>query len=100
MYDGTVESCLACRPGDYAGKDEVFGLFGRLAEMFGGNFRLDIHDILANDEQVVALVTTHAERAGKMLVDNGTQVFHIRDGKVTESWFNPEDQYAGDDFWS
>jgi len=86
--------------GDYKGKDEVLGFFAQLAERAGGTFHLDIHDALANDEHVVALVAVTAEREGKTLNDNGAQVFHVQGGKVTESWFHPGDQYASDEFWS
>ena len=65
-----------------------------------GSFRLELHDVLANDEHVVALVTGTAERDGKALNDNGVQVFHMKGGKVAEQWFNPGDQYAADEFWS
>jgi len=41
-----------------------------------------------------------AEREGKTLKDNTVQVWHIKDGKVTESWLHPEDAYASDEFWS
>src|SRR5436190_14912958 len=71
--------------GDYTGKEAVFGLFGRLAQETGGNFRIELHDVLANDEHAVALTTTTGERDGKSLNQNGVQVFHVRDGKVTES---------------
>jgi ketosteroid isomerase-like protein len=86
--------------GDYKGKDEVLGFFAQLAERAGGTFRVDVHDMLANDEHVVALVKGTAERQGKTLNDNGVQVFHVKDGKVTEEWFHPGDQYANDEFWS
>jgi len=86
--------------GDYKGKNEVFGLFARLAEETAGTLRLDIHDALANDEHAVALVKSTGQRAGKSLDDNGVQIFHVRDGKVTESWFHSADQYASDEFWS
>jgi len=43
--------------GDYHGRDEVFAFFGRLAEETAGTFRLDVHDVLANDEHTVALCT-------------------------------------------
>jgi ketosteroid isomerase-like protein len=85
--------------GDYKGKDEVLGFFAQLAERAGGTFRVDIHDVLANDEHVVALVKGTAEREGKTLNDNGAQVFHVQGGKVTEEWFHPGDQHANDDFW-
>jgi ketosteroid isomerase-like protein len=55
---------------------------------------------VANDEHAVALFTAHAERAGKHLEDNTVQVTHIRDGKESEVWFYPADQYATDEFWS
>lgn len=86
--------------GDYKGKDEVFGLFAQLGERAGGTFRIDVHDVLANDKHVVALTTETGEREGKTLVDNGAQVFHVQGGKVTETWFLPGDPYATDEFWS
>ena len=86
--------------GDYKGKNEVLGFFAQLAERAGGTFRVDVHDVLANDVHVVALVTLTAERAGKTLNDEGTQVYQVQGGKVTESWFHPSDQYASDEFWS
>lgn len=58
--------------GDYKGKDEVL-VCTRLAERAGGALRLDVHDVLANDEHVVALVKVTAEREGKRLSDNGAQ---------------------------
>ena len=86
--------------GDYKGKDEVLGFFAKLAERAGGTFRVDIHDVLANDEHVVALVKVTGEREGKTLSDSGAQVFHVQGGKVSESWFHPGDAYAWDEFWS
>lgn len=86
--------------GDYRGKGEVLGFFAQLAVRAGGTFRTDVHDVLANDEHVVALVTLSAEREGKTLNDHGAQVFQVAGGMVTESWFHPGDQYASDEFWS
>ena len=86
--------------GDYKGRDEVLGFLAQLAERTGGTFRLDVHDVLANDEHVVVLVKGTGERQGKTLNDNGTQVFHVQGGKVTEQWFHPGDQTATDEFWS
>lgn len=86
--------------GDYKGKDEVFGFFAQLAERSGGTFRVDIHDLLANDEHVVALTKATGQRQGKTLTDSGAQVFHVHGGKVTEQWYHPGDPYASDEFWS
>jgi len=86
--------------GDYKGVDETLGLFGKLFELTGGTFRLDVHDVLANDEHGIVLSTATAQRGGKRLNDNGVQVLHLRDGKVTESWLHPGDLYAADEFFS
>ncbi len=53
--------------GNYHGRDEVFGFFGRLAEETGGTFRLDVHDVLANDEHAVALCALSASRGNKSI---------------------------------
>ena len=86
--------------GTRKGQQEVFELFGRIAELSGGTFSLDIHDLLANDEHAVALVTAKGSRDGKSIEDHQVHVFHISDGKVTEFWGHPTDQYAVDEFWS
>lgn len=86
--------------GDYRGLDEVFGLFGKVVELSGGTYRNDLHDILANDEHAVALITAHAEREGKTLDNKQTHVFHVRGGKATEVWLDIGDLYANDEFWS
>ena len=59
--------------GTHHGRDKVFGFFGRLVEETGGTFRLDLHDVLANDEHTVALCTLSATRGGKSLEVPGAQ---------------------------
>jgi len=86
--------------GDYEGKDAVFAFFAKTMEMTGGTFRIEVHDILANDDHGVAMVVARGEREGKTLEDRGVQVLHVRDGMATESWFHPGDTYAVDEFWS
>jgi len=86
--------------GTYHGRDEVFGFFGRLAEETAGTFRLDIHDVLANDEHAVALCTLSATRGTKSLQVPVANVHHVRDGKVTEFWGATEDPEATIDFWA
>jgi ketosteroid isomerase-like protein len=86
--------------GDHRGKGQVMSMLGKQAELTGGTFRAELHDILANDEHGVLLATVGAERAGKTWEDNGVVVFHIHNGKVSEAWLHPGDQYAGDEFLS
>ena len=87
--------------GDYRGRDQVFGFFGRLAEETGGTFRLDVHDILANDEHTVVLATLTASRNGKSIEVPVVNVSHNDgDGKITEFWTSTTDPQAGLDFWA
>ena len=86
--------------GDYHGRDEVFAFFGRLAEETAGTFRLDVHDVLANDEHAVALCTLSASRGTKSVEVPVANVSHVRDGKVTEFWGATTDPQASIDFWS
>lgn len=87
--------------GDYRGKDAVFGFFGKLMEMTGGTFKLDVHDVLANDEHGVALVTEHGHRDGKTWNSRTVHVTHLDpQGRVKEFWSFPEDQSAADAFFA
>ena len=96
-YHVTDRSLLA---GDYEGVDQVLQFFARIFEISGGTFSFELHDVLANDEHAVALVTVRGERAGKQLNDNMVQISHLRDGKAYEVWNQATDQYAQDEFWS
>ncbi|HEX9377525.1 MAG TPA: nuclear transport factor 2 family protein [Actinomycetota bacterium] len=85
--------------GDLRGKDEVFTQFAKVFELTGGTFQLEIHDILANDDHAVVLTRATGDIGDRHLDDNSVQVFHISNGKVTEQWLHPGDQYANDEFW-
>ena len=86
--------------GDYKGQDEIFGFFGRLFEMSEGTLKLEVHDILANDEHATVLVHMTAKRGDRMIDQNAVHVFEIVDGKTKEFWSFEEDQRAQDEFWS
>ncbi|MDP8974827.1 MAG: nuclear transport factor 2 family protein [Actinomycetota bacterium] len=87
--------------GEYRGVDGVFGFFGKLFELSGGTFHLDLHDIVADDHHGVALSSISAQREGRTLDGaRGVEVYHVQDGRVTEAWFISEDDYRFDEFWS
>lgn len=95
-YPGTSQFA-----GDYEGKAEVARLLQQQTEMLGGRSpELEVHDVLANDNHAVVLQTYRAEREGRKLEDHSVLVFHLRDGKATDIWLHPQDQYAQDEFWS
>ena len=86
--------------GDYKGKEQVFGFFGKLMELTDGTSKVEAHDLLANDDHGVALVKESGTRNGRNHEGHATHVFHIRDGKVTEFWDAQVDQYSADEFWA
>jgi ketosteroid isomerase-like protein len=86
--------------GDYRGMEAILGSFASTMERSGGTFRIELHDVLANDEHAVSLYTARAERDGRTLEDRSVLVSHIRDGKLVEAWLLSGDQYAADDFFS
>jgi uncharacterized protein len=86
--------------GDYTGAQEIVGFFGQLQERSGGSFSLEMHDLLASDDHVVALVRETATRGDNSLNNPSVHIWHVLDGKAIEFWAAPYDVYAGDEFWS
>ncbi len=81
--------------GDHRGLQSVLAFFAKLVEM---NVQVaEVHDVLASDEHVVALVRATASRPGKELSFNQANVYNVRDGKVTEAWLLPAEQTAVDE---
>ncbi len=58
-----------------------------------------LHDVVANDEHVVALVNATATRGGKTFEYRTAEIMHVRDGKVTERWAFSDDTAAIVDFF-
>ncbi len=56
--------------GEYKGKDQAFALLGKLFELTEGTLKIDVHDVIANDEHAVALVTISATRKRSQLLGN------------------------------
>ena len=86
--------------GTYRG-EEMYQWFGRLFELTGGTFRIQLHDVTTSDQHAVALTEANAEREGKKLEGaKGIQVHHFEAGKISESWLSAEDPYTFDEFWA
>jgi ketosteroid isomerase-like protein len=63
--------------------------------MAGSN---SIHDLLANDEHVVALHSSDADLEGRSVRSPTVLVFHVRDGRIAETWSLHHDQREFDEF--
>ena len=86
--------------GEHRGREAVFAVFAKTAELSGGSFKIGLHDVLANDEHTVALTRATGSRQGRQLSSLDTDVYHMSNGKVTEFWSFVEDQRLTDEFWS
>jgi uncharacterized protein len=86
--------------GDYRGKGAVLALLSKVMQLTGGSFRPEVHDILASDDHVAALVTVRAERDRTRVEWLSVDLFHVRDGKLSEHWVHEVDQELVDQFWS
>jgi ketosteroid isomerase-like protein len=86
--------------GDHRGVDDILDFFARTMELTGGTFRVELHDVVANDEHTVALYVARGEREGRTLEDRSVLVSHVRNGKLLETWQHSEDQYAADEYLS
>ncbi len=102
VFDEAIEWHVTGGPlaGTYKGTREVLGFFGQLLERSAGTFRLELHDLLANDEHVVVLMRERAERDGRVLDANAVHVWHVRGGKAVQFWGIPADVGAFERFWA
>ncbi len=79
--------------GEQRGKDAVLAMFRTMRERAGGAMAVQIHDLLASDQHVVALV----KRTIAGVDTQAAVIYHVRDGKVAEVWSHEGDQYALDE---
>lgn len=83
--------------GEYRGRAAVYEFFGRLMELTGASFHLDVLKLLADDDHAMALVTQSASHGGRRAETLNVHVSRLRDGVVLEFWDASTDQYALDE---
>ena len=71
------------------GKQALIERFSGMPE--GASIRTETHDVLANDEHTIQLVTATATLGGQELVYRTAEIYHMRDGKITERWAFSDD---------
>lgn len=100
--------------GDLVADDVVWHIIGSsepvrgkaaMAEGLGGGssdftITAELHDVTASDDHVVALVRAHATRGDQTLDYNTAEIFHVKDGKVTERWAFSDDTARIVDFFA
>lgn len=87
--------------GDYKGKEEVFGYFGKLIQETEGTFKLDIETMFADNSRGVAVHRISADRNGKHLDSYAANVYtYDAEGKLVEAWQMSTDTQAASEFFS
>jgi ketosteroid isomerase-like protein len=71
------------------GKQALAARFSGMPE--GASITAQTHDIVANDEHCIALVTATAKMGDQELVYRTAEIYHMRDGKITERWAFSDD---------
>jgi ketosteroid isomerase-like protein len=83
--------------GDIRGRD---ALLAWLDQVRTKGFWLTEHDVLGNDDHVIALSIMGARRDGLDVQTRVVSVFHYQDGQQLERWFHPADPDAWDQIFS
>jgi uncharacterized protein len=96
VWHGGIRGPLA---GDYKGKAAVLDFFMKFGQLTEGNYKAEIHDVLANEEHTVVIGVARATRGGKTREDKFVDVIHAgADGKAKEFWRSFEDQVGALEF--
>lgn len=86
--------------GDFTGHDQVGGFFQRTMELSRGAFSIDVHNVLADRDLVVALVTVNGQRNSVSASFPEVHVWRLRNGKAVDFREYQGDEQREDRFWS
>jgi uncharacterized protein len=89
MLDDNVVWHEIGRDDPIRGKQALIERFSGMPE--GASIKTETHDVLANDEHTVQLVTATATMGDKELVYRTAEIYHMSDGKITERWAFSDD---------
>ncbi len=80
----------------YRGKAELQASMSSMGET---KITWEAHDIVANDQHVIGLGTATATRGDEKLIYRTAEIYHIRDGRISERWAFSDDTKAITDFF-
>lgn len=86
---------------DYRGRDATLAYFAELGRRTNGTFRAELEQLIGDDEdRVIGLHRSTADRDGKHLDVHDSIVFRLKDGKMIDGQEHFADLYAWDEFWA
>ncbi|MBS1962685.1 MAG: nuclear transport factor 2 family protein [Bdellovibrionales bacterium] len=87
--------------GKYDATNFVSGLVAKWKELSGGQYKLEVHDVLASDRHAVALASVKfARKNGETAEYRSAQVWRIENGKPVAWYEYLRDGYQFDAIWS
>jgi ketosteroid isomerase-like protein len=84
--------------GTYKGRDAMFGHYMEFMQLVG-EFSVEVHRVLADDEFVTSLITVTIAKDGRRLAFDEAHIFRVSDGLMKEMWAVPYDPYEVDEFF-
>ena len=85
--------------GEYKGRDNVIGLYGKMYELSGGTFKARLKSLKTEGDKVVSVHNATGERDGKTLDNDDKIVFTFAGDKISRLDLTYGDQAASDKFW-
>lgn len=86
--------------GGHRGKEAVLAFFGRAIPGLE-SFKIEVHDIVANDDHAVALVRYDHRREGHAFTQLGAEICHFdANGRISAFWALIDDTSAFDEFFA
>ena len=86
--------------GDHHGRDQVLAFLGQVFQETGMQMSVSIHDILANDDHAVILHESTLTLKDRTLTAKYADVYHLKNGKITEHWHLAVDPKADEKFFT
>lgn len=86
--------------GKYTSADFSSGLGTKLKELSGGQYKLEVHDILVSDRHAVAMASVKFNRGSEKIEYRTAQVWRVENGKPIAGYEYLRDMYQFDTIWS
>ena len=82
------------------GRDAILAFFGELFTRSGEPIKVTLHDVIGGDEHTVGLHHEFVQSGSNKVDQNAVNIFHIRDGRVSDVWELHEDPASNAWLWA
>ena len=86
--------------GEYKGRDNVLGLYGKMFEVSGGTFKAELQDLKTEGDKVISVHKASGQRDDNTLDDDENIAFSFSGDKISRLDLTSNDQAAVDKFWA